>query len=136
MDSTIPNAASSQGIRTLPDSIVGSVVSAAVGDAIGGATEGWSHEAIIQHWGGFVTGPAPMRKQRTISPQLIRGNARFTDDTLMTHILIETICELRRHIDAFDLADVFVPKMAFDLRWIPELQTTTNVLNRLSLIHI
>jgi len=133
MDSTIPNAASSQGIRTLPDSIVGSVVSAAVGDAIGGATEGWSHEAIIQHWGGFVTGPAPMRKQRTISPQLIRGNARFTDDTLMTHILIETICELRRHIDAFDLADVFVPKMAFDLRWIPELQTTTNVLNRVFL---
>lgn len=118
---------------TLTDKIVGSIVGAAIGDAIGGATEGWSHEAILEHWGGFVLGPAPMRKQRTISPQLTRGDGRFTDDTLMTHLLIETICELRRHLDAFDLADVFVPKLAFDQKWIPELQQEGNVLSRVFL---
>lgn len=113
--------------------VIGSIVGAAVGDAIGGATEGWSHKAIMEHWGGHVTGIAPMRKQLTISPKLERGNGRFTDDTLMTHLLIETICDLRRHIDAFDLADVFVPKLAFEQRWIPELQEQGNVLSRVFL---
>jgi len=120
-------------LPTIESRIIGSVVCAAIGDAIGGATEGWSHEAVMEHWGGFVTGPAPMRKQVTISPQLERGNGRFTDDTLMTHLMIETIAELGRHIDAFDLADVFVPKMAFDIKWIPELQVESNVLTRVFL---
>ena len=117
----------------LTDRIVGSIVGATVGDAIGGATEGWSHEAIMEHWGGFVLGPAPMRKQKSITPKLTRGEGRFTDDTLMTHLLIETICDLKRHIDAFDLADVFVPKLAFEERWIPELQERGNVLSRVFL---
>jgi ADP-ribosylglycohydrolase len=120
-------------LPTIESRVIGSVVCAAVGDAIGGATEGWSHDAVMEHWGGFVTGTAPMRKQKTISPLLERGNGRFTDDTLMTHLMIETIAELGRHIDAFDLADVFVPKMAFDTRWIPELQVEGNVLSRVFL---
>lgn len=133
MTSKTSNVGSSVANHALTEKTVGAIVGAAIGDAIGGATEGWSHEAILEHWGGFVTGPAPMRKQQTISPQLTRGNGRFTDDTLMTHLLIETIGELRRHIDAFDLADVFVPKLAFEPRWIPELQSESNVLSRVFL---
>ncbi len=113
--------------------IVGALASAAVGDAIGGATEGWMHEQIMEHWGGFVLGLAPMRKQATISPWLERGHGRVTDDTLMTNLMIDTITELNRHIDAFDLGDVFVPKMAFEKRWLPEMQIESNVLNRVFL---
>ena len=113
--------------------IVGSLASAAVGDAIGGATEGWMHEQIMEHWGGFVLGIAPMRKQATMTPWLERGQGRVTDDTLMTNLMIDTITELNRHIDAFDLGDVFVPKMAFEKRWLPEMQVESNVLNRVFL---
>ena len=126
-------ASASKTLHSLESRIVGSLASAAVGDAIGGATEGWMHEQIMEHWGGFVLGIAPMRKQATISPWLERGQGRVTDDTLMTNLMIDTITELNRHIDAFDLGDVFVPKMAFEKRWLPEMQVESNVLNRVFL---
>ncbi|MDE0868648.1 MAG: ADP-ribosylglycohydrolase family protein [Aquiluna sp.] len=119
--------------HSLESRIVGALASAAVGDAIGGATEGWMHEQIMENWGGFVLGLAPTHKQNTISPWLERGNGRVTDDTLMTNLMIDTITELNRHIDAFDLGDVFVPKMAFEKRWLPEMQIESNVLNRVFL---
>jgi ADP-ribosylglycohydrolase len=127
------NASASKTLHSAESRIVGALASAAVGDAIGGATEGWMHEQIMERWGGFVLGPAPMQKQVTISPWLERGNGRATDDTLMTNLLIDTITDLNRHIDAFDLGDVFVPKMAFEKRWLPEMQIESNVLNRVFL---
>lgn len=133
MTSTVSAKGDKTSSDVIGDKVMGSIVAATIGDAIGGATEGWSHAAILEHWGGFVTGPAPMKKQRSISPKLTRGNGRYTDDTLMTHLMIETICDLRRHIDAFDLADVFVPKLAFEEKWIPELQEHANVLSRVFL---
>lgn len=127
------NTPGSKPDHSLESSILGCLASAAIGDAIGGATEGWMHEQIMEHWGGFVLGVAPTRKQATISPWLERGNGRVTDDTLMTNLLIDTITDLERHIDAFDLADIFVPKMAYEKRWLPEMQIESNVLNRVFL---
>ena len=40
----------------LADRAVGCLAGAAVGDALGGATEGWEAHEIHAHFGGWVTG--------------------------------------------------------------------------------
>jgi ADP-ribosylglycohydrolase len=40
----------------LTDRAVGCLAGAAVGDALGGATEGWESREIEEHFGGWVKG--------------------------------------------------------------------------------
>src|SRR4051812_40861051 len=115
----------------------GALVGSAVGDAIGGAVEGWTPEAIRERHGGWVTGIVgpwydEWRTARPIAPYH-KGDGHITDDTLMTHALVEGYDERRTHLDAYSVAESLVPKMLTGTRWVPELEAEALLLQRVFL---
>jgi len=121
----------------LEEKATGALVGSAVGDAIGGAVEGWTPEAIRDRHGGWVTGIVgpwydDWRTARPIAPYH-KGDGHITDDTLMTHALVEVYDERRTHLDAYAIAEVLVPKMLNGRRWVPELETDALLLHRVFL---
>ena len=121
----------------LQDRVAGVLAGAAVGDALGGATEGWTPEQIEERHGGRVegiVGPflADWRTARPIAPYH-KGDGHVTDDTLMTHALVEVYAKRRRHLDAYDVANDLVPLMIGERRWIPELEDEALILQRVFL---
>ncbi|MEU9830279.1 ADP-ribosylglycohydrolase family protein [Streptosporangium sp. NPDC048047] len=121
----------------LTDKAVGCVTGAAVGDAIGGATEGWTPEQIRRRYGGHVTGIVPpyfedWRNARPIAPYH-KGDGHVTDDTLMTHALIRVYEKAAGHLDAYAAAEHLVPEMMGEKRWIPELEAEALPLQRVFL---
>ena len=124
-------------MSALEDKSVGVLVGSAVGDAIGGAVEGWTPEAIRERHGGWVTGIVgpwydDWRNARPIAPYH-KGDGHITDDTLMTHALVEVYDERREHLDAYAIAESLVPKLLTEKRWIPELETEALLLQRVFL---
>ncbi|GAA3800091.1 ADP-ribosylglycohydrolase family protein [Sphaerisporangium flaviroseum] len=121
----------------LTDKAVGCVTGAAVGDALGGATEGWTPEQIRERYDGYVTGIVPpyfedWRNARPIAPYH-KGDGHVTDDTLMTHALIRVYEKAGRHLDAYAAAEHLVPEMMGEKRWIPELEAEALPLQRVFL---
>ncbi|MGA5005612.1 ADP-ribosylglycohydrolase family protein [Streptomyces koyangensis] len=122
---------------TLDDRITGSLLGAAVGDALGGPVEGWTPEQISQRHGGRVHGIVgpwheEWRTARPIAPYH-KGDGHVTDDTLMTRLLIEVYEEVRDHLDAYTVAAHLVPRMIGEPRWIPELEAEALPLQRVFL---
>lgn len=123
---------------SLDDRITGSLVGAAVGDALGGPVEGYTPDQIIERHGGRVTGivgpwhGADWRTARPIAPYH-KGDGHITDDTLMTHALIGVYATVRDHLDAYCVADHLVPDLITNPRWIPELEAEAIPLQRLFL---
>ena len=122
---------------TLVDRAVGALVGAAVGDALGGATEGWTPAQIKQRWGGWVEGIVPpyfenWSTARPIAPYH-KGDGHVTDDTLMTHLLVEVYDQARTHLTAYDVAERLVPLMIGRKVWIPELEAEALPLQRVFL---
>jgi ADP-ribosylglycohydrolase len=121
----------------LEQKATGVLVGSAVGDAIGGAVEGWTPEAIRERHGGWVTGIVgpwydDWRTARPIAPYH-KGDGHITDDTLMTHALVEVYDERRAHLDAYAVAESLVPKMISGTRWVPELEADALLLQRVFL---
>lgn len=122
----------------LDDRSVAVITGAAVGDALGGATEGWTPEQIEERHGGRVTGIVGpwfgegWRTARPIAPYH-KGDGHITDDTLMTRALIEVYAKRRDHLDAYAVAEDLVPLMIGETRWIPELETEALLLQRVFL---
>lgn len=121
----------------LEDRAVAVITGAAVGDALGGATEGWTSPQIEERHGGRVTGIVPpflpdWRTARPIAPYH-KGNGHVTDDTLMTRALIEVYAARRTHLDAYAIAEDLVPLMIGETRWIPELESEALLLQRVFL---
>jgi ADP-ribosylglycohydrolase len=121
----------------LEDKSVGALLGSAAGDAIGGAVEGWTPEAIRERHGGWVTGIVgpwydDWRNARPIAPYH-KGDGHITDDTLMTHALVEVYDETRAHLDAYSIAEKLVPKMLTGKRWVPELEADALLLQRVFL---
>lgn len=121
----------------LEQKATGVLVGSAVGDAIGGAVEGWTPEAIRERHGGWVTGIVgpwyyDWRNARPIAPYH-KGDGHITDDTLMTHALVEVYDERRAHLDAYAVAESLVPKMISGTRWVPELEADALLLQRVFL---
>lgn len=121
----------------LQDKAIATLMAAAVGDAIGGATEGRSAEEIVERYDGHVTGIVDyfMSDWRTAKPMspYHKGEGHVTDDTLMTNLLVKVYGKLRRHLTAYDIADELVPLMMTDVTWIPELERETVPLLRVFL---
>ncbi|NEE00956.1 ADP-ribosylglycohydrolase family protein [Phytoactinopolyspora halotolerans] len=116
---------------------VGCLLGAAVGDALGGATEGWSPAQIVDRWGGWVEGIvspyyADWQTARPIAPYH-KGDGHITDDTLMTHLMVEVYAQARAHLTAYDMAQRFVPLMLSEQVWIPELEKEALPLQRVFL---
>lgn len=123
--------------NALVDRAVGCLTGAAVGDALGGATEGWSPQQIRQRWGGWVEGIVPpyfedWKTARPIAPYH-KGDGHVTDDTLMTHLLVEVYEQARSHLSAYDVAERLVPLMIGRETWIPELEARALPLQRVFL---
>ena len=109
----------------------------AIGDALGGAAEGFSPEKITERYGGRITGIVPpyhlnWQTARPVSPYH-KGDGHITDDTLMTQALIRVYAQRRDHIDAFDVAELLVPLLQTEVRWIPELERESILLQRIFL---
>ncbi|GAA4961680.1 ADP-ribosylglycohydrolase [Nonomuraea thailandensis] len=121
----------------LEDRATGCVAGAAVGDALGGATEGWTPEQIVERYGGRVEGVVPpfnedWRNARPIAPYH-KGDGHITDDTLMTHALIRVYEKAGGHLDAYAMAEHLVPELMGERRWIPELEAEALPLQRIFL---
>ncbi|MER6481229.1 ADP-ribosylglycohydrolase family protein [Streptomyces filamentosus] len=123
---------------TLDDRITGSLLGAAVGDALGGPVEGYTPEQIAERHGGRVTGVVgpwngdAWRTARPIAPYH-KGDGHVTDDTLMTHALIRVYEKVRGHLDAYAVADHLVPELMGSPVWIPELEAEALPLQRIFL---
>ncbi|MFD3441449.1 ADP-ribosylglycohydrolase family protein [Streptomyces sp. NPDC058685] len=122
----------------LDDRITGSLIGAAVGDALGGPVEGYTPEQITERHGGRVHGIVgpwngdDWRTARPIAPYH-KGDGHVTDDTLMTHALIRVYGTVRDHLDAYAVADHLVPDLLSTPRWIPELEAEALPLQRIFL---
>jgi len=121
----------------MSDKAIGALAGAAVGDALGGATEGWTPAQIAERYGGPVTGIvepyfADWRDARPIAPYH-KGDGHITDDTLMTHALVDVYSKCRRHLDAYLIAEHLVPLLMTERRWIPELESSALLLQRIFL---
>ncbi|MFB9554099.1 ADP-ribosylglycohydrolase family protein [Streptomyces roseoviridis] len=125
-------------IPSLDDRITGSLLGAAVGDALGGPVEGYTPEQIAERHGGRVTGVvgpwngAEWRTARPIAPYH-KGDGHVTDDTLMTHALIRVYEKVRDHLDAHAVAEHLVPELMDRTVWIPELEAEALPLQRIFL---
>ncbi|GAA3911006.1 ADP-ribosylglycohydrolase family protein [Streptomyces gulbargensis] len=123
---------------TLDDRITGSLLGAAVGDALGGPVEGYTPAQILERHGGRVTGivgpwnGGEWRTARPLAPYH-KGDGHVTDDTLMTHALIRVYAKVRDHLDAYAVADHLVPELMDAPVWIPELEAEALPLQRIFL---
>ena len=121
-------------MNELRSKAIGCLAGAAVGDALGSATEGWSHEQILKRYGGPVTGiVAPYNDASAGTTRYQKGDGRVTDDTLMTRALVEVYRERRRHLSAYDIAEVLVPMLMNTVRWLPDMEREDTLLQRLFL---
>lgn len=114
--------------------VLGMLYGVAFGDALGGPVEKLSARQIAEKYGRVTS--LDQRWHRMDEPSArrnnrIRGNGIITDDTLMTLCLMEVYDELGRHIDAWDMAETFVRKIAWESRWVPELDRDAPVIERL-----
>ncbi|MCX4509660.1 ADP-ribosylglycohydrolase family protein [Streptomyces sp. NBC_01619] len=125
-------------VATLEDRITGSLVGAAVGDALGGPVEGYTPAQIVERHGGRVHGIVgpwhgdDWRTARPVAPYH-KGDGHVTDDTLMTHVLVRVYATVRDHLDAYAVADHLVPELISTPRWIPELEAEALPLQRIFL---
>ncbi|MFB7412841.1 ADP-ribosylglycohydrolase family protein [Streptomyces sp. NPDC056202] len=123
---------------SLDDRITGSLLGAAVGDALGGPVEGYTPQQILERHGGRVTGIVgpwngdAWRTARPVAPYH-KGDGHVTDDTLMTHALIRVYERVRGHLDAYAVADHLVPDLMGNPVWIPELEAEALPLQRIFL---
>ena len=106
----------------------------AYGDAMGGPVEKLSAREIADRYGRVTS--IDQRWHRLDEDEVsrndrTRGHGIITDDTLMTICLMEVYSDLGRHIDAWDMAGSFVRKIAWEARWIPELEKETVLIERL-----
>jgi ADP-ribosylglycohydrolase len=108
----------------LVDRAVGCLAGAAVGDALGGATEGWEAREIAEHYGGPVTGIVQsIRRMRGLEKPFSpfhKGDGHVTDDTLLTRALVAVYAEKRDRLTAFDIAERLVPRLVDEKVWVPE----------------
>ena len=106
----------------------------ALGDAMGAPVEKLSAADIRTRYGRVTTLATEWHKAHLPEEQRnfrIRGNGIVTDDTLMTLALIDVYGEVRRHLDAWDMADGMVRQIAWTPRWIPEMQREAMLVDRL-----
>jgi ADP-ribosylglycohydrolase len=121
----------------LRDRAMGCLAGGAVGDALGGPTEGWTPEQIAERYDGPVMGIVGpyfdnWREARPLAP-FHNGDGRITDDTLMVLALVRVYGKVRDHLDAYAVAEHLVPELRDHISWIPELAVEAPTLQRLFL---
>jgi ADP-ribosylglycohydrolase len=123
-------------MKLLFDKSIGCLVGAAVGDALGGATETALPDEIRSRYGGWVEGVVPpfhenWATHRPLAPYH-KGDGHITDDTLMTHALVRAYAKKRGHLDAYDMAELLVPDLIEREVYIPDLEREAVVFHPLA----
>jgi len=123
-------------MELLLDKSIGCLVGAAVGDALGGATETALPDEIRTRYGGWVDGIVPpfhenWATSRPLAPYH-KGDGHITDDTLMTHALVRAYAKKRDHLDAYDVVELLVPDLIEREVWIPDLEREAVAFHRLA----
>ncbi|UXN57708.1 ADP-ribosylglycohydrolase family protein [Phyllobacterium zundukense] len=106
----------------------------AYGDAIGAPVEKLSAVEIRDRYGKVTsldTAWHRMNQSEIARSGRVRGSGIVTDDTLMTLCLMSVYNDVRRHLDAWDMADGMVREIAWKPRWVPELQREALLIERL-----
>jgi ADP-ribosylglycohydrolase len=122
---------------TLTGRAVNCLAGGAVGDALGGATEGFESAEIDAHYGGCVEGIVESIRRargedRPFSP-FWKGDGHVTDDTLMTRVLVHAYGVKRDHLDAYDVERLMLPAIVDEKTWVPELDREDLLYHRLFL---
>jgi ADP-ribosylglycohydrolase len=106
----------------------------AFGDALGAPVEKLSAADIRARY-GRVTSLKTRWHKMDWAPEArnhrVRGDGIVTDDTMMTLALMDIYGDVKRHLDAWDMADGMVRQIAWTPRWIPELQREAMLIDRL-----
>jgi ADP-ribosylglycohydrolase len=123
--------------QPLADRAVGCLAGAAVGDALGGATEGWEAHEISSHFGGPVLGVVQSIRrargeEKAFSP-FHKGDGHVTDDALMTRVLVRAYEVKRDHLNAYDVESLVLPEIVDKKMWVPELDRDELLYHRLFL---
>jgi ADP-ribosylglycohydrolase len=106
----------------------------AMGDALGAPVEKLSAADIRNRYGRVESLMTRWHKMDLPAEQRngrVRGDGIVTDDTLMTLALCDLYAEAGRHLDAWDMADGMVRQIAWEPRWVPELQREAMLIDRL-----
>lgn len=106
----------------------------ALGDAMGAPVEKLSAAEIKERYGRVNSLNNPWHRDTqdaTLRNGRVRGNGIVTDDTLMSLSLMAVYNEVKRHIDAWDMADGMVRQIAWTKRFVPELQRECALIERL-----
>ncbi|HEY0033631.1 MAG TPA: ADP-ribosylglycohydrolase family protein [Devosia sp.] len=106
----------------------------ALGDALGAPVEKLSAAQIRERY-GRVTSVMTRWHKMDLPPEQrnhrVRGDGIVTDDTLMTLALMDIYADVRRHLDAWDMADGMVRQIVWIKRWVPELGREAMLIDRL-----
>jgi ADP-ribosylglycohydrolase len=121
----------------LADRAIGCLAGAAIGDALGGATEGWESREIREHYGDWVSGIVQsIRRAKGIEKPFSpfhKGDGHVTDDTLMIQALVGAYAAKRDHLEAHDVERLLLPAIVDEKTWIPELGREDLLYHRLFL---
>jgi ADP-ribosylglycohydrolase len=127
MTETRPNPGFASRVR-------GCLHGVAYGDAMGATVEKLSAREIASAYGrvtSIETDWHRMNGSQQTRNGRVRGHGIVTDDTLMSLVLMQVYAEVGRHLDAWDMAGPFVRRIAWEPMWIPELQRTAPLIERL-----
>lgn len=120
--------------NSLRGRIHGLLYGVAFGDALGAPVEKLSAAQIRERY-GRVTSLMTRWHKMDWAPEArnhrVRGDGVVTDDTLMTLALMDIYGDVRRHLDAWDMAEGMVREIAWKPRWVPELQRQAMLIDRL-----
>lgn len=114
------------------EKVSGVIYSTALGDALGAPIEKLSYQEIKDRYGrveSLKTEWYKTNSQETMGKK--RGNGITTDDTLLTIVLINLFIKEKRHLDAYDMGNGFVKRIAFEPTYIPEFDKKAMIIDRL-----
>ncbi len=106
--------------------VLGCLYGGAIGDALGGPTEGQTPVAIRERYGEVLDFVEPWDGPSDIG----KGDGRHTDDTHMVRVLCEMYRDAGDQIDVFDFAREIPDRLAVD-RWISEYGRNAPLVERL-----
>jgi ADP-ribosylglycohydrolase len=120
---------SNTGTDTSPllGKVRGCLYGGAVGDAMGGPSEGHRPDEIQARYGEITDFVEPWAGPSAT----VKGDGRYTDDSHMVQTLTRMYIENDDHLDVFRFARRIVPLIADESRWIPELGREAPLIERL-----